>query len=42
MPIERLYRLRYLHRGRHAVLSAGEMVRWLWVSLRAPRPLDSS
>lgn len=39
--IERLYRLRYLHRGRHPVRTARQLVRWLWLSV-APRPLDSS
>lgn len=41
MVIERLYRLRYLHRGRHPVRTARQLVRWLWLSL-APQPLDSS
>ena len=43
LTIERLYRLRYLHRGTHAVRSAIELVRLLWLGLsRAPRPTDTS
>ena len=33
LTIERLYRLRYLHRGNHPVRSAIELVRLLWLSL---------
>jgi len=34
--IERLYRLRYLHRGRHPVRSAEQLCRQLWLSLGQP------
>jgi len=37
LTIERLYRLRYLHRGRHAVYPAIALVRLLWLSLGSPR-----
>ena len=39
--IERLYRLRFLHRGTHAVHSAVELCRLLWLSLTAPRLCDT-
>jgi len=42
LTIERLYRLRYLHRGSHHPRQAVELVRLLWLSLSAPRALDSS
>jgi len=42
MVIERLYRLRYLHRGNHPVLAAAELLTRLWVALGTPRPHDSS
>jgi hypothetical protein len=35
MTIERLYRVRYLHRGNHPPLSANELCRRFWVSLIA-------
>jgi hypothetical protein len=39
MTLERLYRLRYLHRGRHQVYTPIELVRHLWLSLgRRPAP----
>jgi hypothetical protein len=42
MLIERLYRVRYLHRGDHAVRSAIDLVYCLWLNLgRVPSP-DSS
>jgi hypothetical protein len=42
MLIERLYRVRYLHRGDHAVRSAIDLCFWLWINLgSAPSP-DSS
>ena len=42
MLIERLYRLRYLHRGDHALRSAIDLCDWLWINLgRTPR-YDSS
>lgn len=37
LTIERLYRIRYLHRGTHAVRSAEQLCRLLWVSLARPR-----
>jgi len=40
--IERLYRLRYLHRGTHRVRTAIELVRQLWLSLSARKAPDSS
>ena len=42
MTIERLYRLRYLHRGAHAPMSAIELVRLLRISLVSPPRADSS
>ena len=42
LTVERLYRLRYLHRGTHAVATAIEFVRALRLSLCPPRRLDSS
>jgi hypothetical protein len=36
MVIERLYRLRYLHRGNHPVRSAEQLCRLLWLSLSRP------
>lgn len=40
--IERLYRLRYLHRGTHAVCTAIELCRLLWLSLSRTPVLDTS
>jgi hypothetical protein len=42
LTIERLYRLRYLHRGRHRSLTPIEFLRQLRLSLSPPRPLDTS
>lgn len=42
LTIERLYRLRYLHRGTHALLPAIELCRLLWLSLSRPVPYDTS
>jgi hypothetical protein len=42
LTIERLYRLRYLHRGRHAPHTAIELVRRLRLALCPPRPPDTS
>jgi len=42
LTIERLYRLRYLHRGTHPVYTAMQMLRLLWLSLSAPAPHDTS
>jgi len=41
LTIERLYRLRYLHRGTHAVRSAIDLVRQLWLSLGRPVEFDT-
>ena len=40
--IERLYRLRYLHRGSHPRLSAIQLCRLLWLNLSISFPPDSS
>jgi len=40
--IERLYRLRHLHRGRHPVRSAQSLCRQLWLSLGREAAFDSS
>lgn len=42
LTIERLYRLRYLHRGAHRPATAIEFVRALRLSLCPVRPLDTS
>ena len=42
MPIERLYRLRYLPRGTHSPYPAIALVRLFRLSLGAPLPADSS
>lgn len=42
LTIERLYRLRYLHRGNHPVRSAVEFVYLLWLSLSRPVQADTS
>jgi hypothetical protein len=42
LTIERLYRLRYLHRGTHGPVPAIDFVRALRLSLCPPRRLDSS
>lgn len=42
LTIERLYRLRYLHRGSHTPPTAIELVRILRLSLGAPPPYDTS
>ena len=36
LVVERLYRLRYLHRGDHGVRSAIHLVDTLWLNLRSP------
>ena len=33
LVIERIYRLRYLHRGEHGVRSAQELCDYLWLAL---------
>ncbi len=40
--VERLYRLRYLHRGGRTPRTAAELVRLLWLSLGAPAPTNTS
>ena len=42
LTIERLYRLRYLHRGRHRPATPIEVLRLLRLSLAPPRPFDTS
>jgi hypothetical protein len=42
LTIERLYRLRYLHRGSHRRLSAIELCRLLWLNMARPAVLNSS
>ena len=42
LSIERLYRLRYLHRGRHRPRTAIELVQLLWLSLSRPARADTS
>ena len=42
LTIERLYRIRYLHRGTHAVRSAEQLCRILWVSLSRPLAPNTS
>ena len=41
LTIERLYRLRYLHRGRHRPATPIEFLPMLRLSLGSPRPLDT-
>jgi hypothetical protein len=36
LVVERLYRLRYLHRGDHGVRSAIDLLNTLWINLRCP------
>jgi len=40
LVIERLYRLRYLHRGDHGVRSAMDLFTYLWLSLGSCNPPD--
>jgi hypothetical protein len=42
LTIERLYRLRYLHRGTHPIRSSIQMLLTLWLSLSRPRAVNSS
>lgn len=42
LVIERLYRLRYLHRGDHGIRSAMQLCDSLWLSLGARSPPDTS
>jgi len=40
LVIERLYRLRYLHRGDHGIRSAMDLCTYLWLSLGSRNPPD--
>jgi hypothetical protein len=42
LTIERLYRLRYLHRGKHPVCTAADFVYRLWLTLSQPASADTS
>ncbi len=42
LVIERLYRLRHLHRGEHAVRSAIDLHHYLWLTLGSGSPPDTS
>ena len=42
LTIERLYRLRYLHRGKHRVPSSAQLLLLLWLSLSRPCAANSS
>ncbi len=42
LTIERLYRLRYLHRGKHRVPNSAQLLLLLWLSLSRPRAANSS
>ena len=42
LTIERLYRIRYLHRGTHPILEAAALCQLLWLSLSRPIPDDTS
>ncbi len=42
LTIERLYRIRYLHRGTHPILEAADLCQLLWLSLSRPVPDDTS
>ena len=42
LTIERLYRIRYLHRGPHPILQAITLWQLLWLSLSRPVPHDTS
>ena len=42
LTIERLYRLRYLHRGKHPVRTAVDFVYRLWLTLSQPASADTS
>ena len=42
MLIERLYRLRYLHRADHGIRSAIDLLTFLWLTLGSPSPPDTS
>jgi hypothetical protein len=42
LTLERLYRIRYLHRGPHPILQAAALCQLLWLSLSRPIPDDTS
>lgn len=42
LTVERLYRLRYLHRGSHPLRAAADFVYLLWLSLSQPTSVDTS
>jgi hypothetical protein len=42
LTIERLYRIRYLHRGDHPLRTAIELLRILWFHLAIPDTADTS
>jgi len=42
LTLERLYRIRYLHRGTHPLLEAAALCQLLWLSLSRPVPDDTS
>jgi hypothetical protein len=42
LTIERLYRLRYIHRGTHPIRNSIQMLLTLWLSLARPRAVNSS
>jgi hypothetical protein len=42
LVIERLYRMRYLHRGEHGIRSAADLCTFLWLTLGSRSPPDSS
>jgi hypothetical protein len=42
LTIERLYRLRYLHRGKHQVHNSAQLLLLLWLSLSRPYATNSS
>jgi len=42
MVIERLYRMRYLHRGEHGIRSAADLCTYLWLTLGSRSPPDSA
>jgi hypothetical protein len=41
LVIERLYRLRYLHRGDHGIRSSMDLYTYLWLSLGSRSPPDT-
>jgi hypothetical protein len=41
MVIERLYRMRYLHRGEHGIRAAADLWTFLWLTLGSRSPPDS-